>query len=64
MKGKNGYGKEWQAVPTEVRGLMRSILRELNRSYHPKKVLLFGSFAGNHQNPSSDIDLLIIKNTR
>jgi predicted nucleotidyltransferase len=64
VKARNGNHGEWQAVPTEVRGLLRSITRELKRSYHPKKVMLFGSFARNEQGPSSDLDLLIIKNTK
>jgi len=63
MNGKKGNRGEWQEVPTEVRGLLRSIIRELKRSYNPKKVLLFGSYARNRQDPSSDLDLLIIKNT-
>ena len=63
MKARNGNDGEWQAVPTEIRGLLRSITRKLIKSYHPKKVILFGSFARNEQRRSSDLDLLIIKNT-
>jgi predicted nucleotidyltransferase len=54
----------WQGVPLEIRNLLHSIVRELKKSYSPEKVLLFGSFARHRQNPSSDIDLLIIKNTQ
>ena len=63
MNEKKGNREEWKDVPIEVRDLLRSIVRKLKRSYNPKKVLLFGSYARNRQNPSSDLDLLIIKNT-
>jgi len=39
---------------------VRKIVAELN----PEKVILFGSFAYGAPNPHSDVDLLIIMNTR
>ena len=38
-----------------------SILKE---KYHPKKVLLFGSLVNNKINKWSDIDLILIKDTK
>jgi len=54
-----------------VRERKRNLQKELNRcisilkeKYHPKKVLLFGSLASDKINKWSDIDLILIKDTK
>jgi predicted nucleotidyltransferase len=42
---------------------LRRILNLLKK-YKPQKVILFGSYANGTNDPYSDIDLVIIKNTR
>lgn len=43
--------------------LSRKILQAV-RSYRPKEVYLFGSWARNEADDLSDIDIVVIKNTR
>lgn len=42
---------------------IRSITELIVRSYAPKKIILFGSYAHGEPTDESDIDLLIIKDT-
>lgn len=42
---------------------IKTIVRRL-RAYKPEKVILFGSYAWGRPSRSSDVDLLIIKNSR
>lgn len=44
--------------------LVRRVVRRLERTYHPTRVILFGSYAYGKPTKDSDIDLLIIKRTR
>jgi predicted nucleotidyltransferase len=44
---------------TEINHLVQNIVA----SYHPDKVIMFGSYAVGNQTENSDLDLLIIKNT-
>ena len=44
--------------------LVRRIVRRLERTYRPTRVILFGSHAYGKPTKDSDIDLLIIKRTR
>ena len=46
------------------RKVIQSILLKLIAEYAPQKVILFGSHAYGEPGPDSDIDLLIIKETR
>lgn len=39
------------------------IVQQLRREYRPDKVILFGSYADGTPNGSSDVDLLIVKQT-
>lgn len=48
---------------SEVRSVVRQIADLLVRSYHPEKVVLFGSSVSGHMDEESDVDLLIIKDT-
>lgn len=41
-----------------------NIVNQIKRNYKPKKIILFGSYAKGTQNEKSDLDLLIIKNTK
>lgn len=42
---------------------LERILGILIPQYNPNKIILFGSLAKDHSNETSDIDLMIIKNT-
>lgn len=42
---------------------IKLIINRLKKGYRPEKIILFGSFAHGKINESSDIDLLIVKNT-
>lgn len=43
---------------------IKKITNNLKRKYKPKKIILFGSFAYGKPTTASDIDMLIIKNTK
>lgn len=43
---------------------IRKIRNQIVKNYNPQKIILFGSFAFEKQNPNSDVDLLIIKETK
>ncbi len=40
------------------------IATKIKEDYYPEKIILFGSYASGHPTRGSDIDLLIIKNTK
>ncbi len=44
--------------------LVQGVVRRLSSTYHPERIVLFGSYAAGRQTRESDLDLLIIKNTR
>ncbi len=44
--------------------VVNRVVRRLGRTYRPERIVLFGSYAAGCQTPESDLDLLIIKNTR
>lgn len=46
-----------------IRLLLTDIVGRLNKSYHPEKIILYGSYAYGNPTSDSDIDLLIIKDT-
>ena len=46
------------------RGVVNRVVTRLRQTYHPTQVILFGSYAYGHPTRDSDIDLLIIKETR
>jgi predicted nucleotidyltransferase len=46
-----------------IRLLLQDIVRRLNKSYAPEKIILYGSYAYGNPTSDSDIDLLIIKDT-
>lgn len=53
MKKINNFDKE-----------IELLVRQIKKKYHPKKIILFGSVAKGKFRKDSDIDMLIIKNTR
>lgn len=40
---------------------LRKLLKRLKKSYHPEKIILFGSMARGRVSPDSDIDIMVIK---
>ena len=48
------------SVGKSLRPAIRKIVQELN----PEKIVLFGSYAYGNPNPDSDVDLLVIMNTK
>ena len=43
---------------------IKKIAQKIAERYDPEKIILFGSFAWGKPNQDSDVDLLIIKNTK
>jgi len=43
---------------------LKIVVSSIKRRYRPEKMVLFGSLAGNKARKGSDIDLLIVKNTK
>jgi predicted nucleotidyltransferase len=48
----------------KLRKLILEIADRIRREYKPERIVLFGSHATGTAGPDSDIDLLIVKNTR
>lgn len=44
--------------------LVDALVKAIARGYKPQKIILFGSFARGDYHQGSDLDLIIIKNTR
>jgi len=44
--------------------LARRVINRIIRRYRPKKIIVFGSFARGDVHQGSDLDLVIIKNTK
>jgi len=42
--------------PETIRGVVTTI----SENFHPKKIILFGSYASGHPTPDSDLDLLVV----
>ena len=43
---------------------LQHVINIIAKNYHPEKIILFGSYARGENNPDSDIDLLIIKESK
>ncbi|MGD9200254.1 MAG: nucleotidyltransferase domain-containing protein [Chitinispirillia bacterium] len=39
---------------------IKSIVKAIAQNFHPEKIILFGSYALNREEPDSDVDLLVI----
>jgi predicted nucleotidyltransferase len=51
----------------ETKGPMakiETIVRQIVETFHPLKIILFGSYARGTPNPDSDVDLLVIMNVK
>lgn len=60
-------GQALKVIPTEIEitdELIRGIAGRIVEYYHPHKVILFGSYAYGKPTPDSDLDILIVMNTR
>lgn len=51
-------------VGSRAREVIKSITEVIKDEYQPDKVVLYGSYAYGNPDPGSDIDILIIKDTR
>lgn len=47
-----------------TRQKIQKVTNQIVKEYRPEKIILFGSFAYGKPTPASDLDLLIIKNSR
>ncbi len=47
-----------------TRELLAEITQRITEALHPKKIILFGSYAYGNPTPNSDLDLLVIMETR
>ncbi len=47
----------------DIEALISNITDKITDGYHPKKIILFGSYAYGNPNKDSDIDLFIVKDT-
>ncbi|MCK5558974.1 MAG: nucleotidyltransferase domain-containing protein [Thermoplasmata archaeon] len=48
----------------KVKKILAEIVRKLKNNYKPLKIILFGSYAYGNPGKDSDLDLLILKNTK
>lgn len=44
--------------------LIRKVIRQIIDSVHPQRIVLFGSYAGGKPGPDSDVDLLIVMESK
>jgi predicted nucleotidyltransferase len=51
-------------IPGRLRKELKGVVKELKHRYHPREIILFGSLAKGKGRPDSDIDLVVIKQTR
>jgi len=48
----------------DIKKILSEVVEILKEKYKPLKIILFGSFAYGHPAEDSDLDLLILKNTK
>ncbi len=48
----------------EARKILENIVNRLRQDYEPEQIILYGSYAYGNPTDESDIDLLIVKDTR
>ena len=58
MKKSNGK------ISIEEKKFLRRAVANIVKGFHPRQILLFGSHAHGKPGPDSDLDLLIVKDTR
>jgi predicted nucleotidyltransferase len=42
---------------------IQDVVRQIAEKFHPKKIILFGSYARGNPRPESDVDLLVVMDT-
>ena len=47
----------------KIKKIIKKVLEKIIQDYQPTKIILFGSYAYGHPSSTSDIDLLIIKDS-
>ena len=61
----NGRKKRHQKVSGRASfQLLRRVIRQIVDGVHPKKIILFGSYASGRPDKDSDVDLLVVMNTK
>lgn len=45
-------------------GQIKNYVKKITEEFHPRKVILFGSYACGKSNPDSDVDLLVVMEDR
>lgn len=53
--------KAGEVIPVQT---IEAIIRTIAENFSPQKIILFGSYATDHPTPDSDLDLLIIMETK
>ena len=53
-------GPLWDGTRCASWGQIRAYCRVLAREFHPRKIILFGSYAAGLATPESDVDLLVV----
>lgn len=51
-------------LATDIESKISGIVSKIVKFYKPELIILFGSFANNNYTKDSDLDLLVVKNTR
>lgn len=59
-RGNDPTGSWRQVSVDEIRGVVAQIVE----GFDPERVILFGSYATDHPRPGSDVDLLVVMDTR
>jgi len=47
-------------IPMQV---IQTLVQRIAEKFHPRQIILFGSYAYGHPRPESDVDLLVVMNT-
>ena len=53
-------GPLWNGTRRVELGQIKAYCRVVAREFHPRKIILFGSYANGSATPDSDVDLLVI----
>ncbi|MFH1114529.1 MAG: nucleotidyltransferase domain-containing protein [Pseudomonadota bacterium] len=49
-----------EAMCRDIQEVLDEVIRRVVPQFHPKRIILFGSYAGGQPGPDSDLDLLIV----
>ena len=56
--------KQGTVIPSTILPGIRNVTRQIVQQFHPQKVILFGSYAYGQPTEDSDVDLLVIMDTK